>query len=652
MSHIRSIQLLLAGLMVLSLLHALTYWVNCEDAFISFRYAENLAAGRGLVFNEGEYVEGYTNFLWVLVLAGARLLGADVPETARILGALLGAFTIPACYWISRCALGLSPVASLLPGAVIAASASVAAWLGGGLETPLFMSLFTVALGLLYREVTTRPRLPLAGLLFALTALTRPEAAGLFVVAMLYVAVFRLTDLRTLLLFLVGFGVLFLPHLGFRLLYYGYPLPNTYYAKTEIGFSQLPDGLLYVGEFLLRHGAWALLFLPGLWLLKDGPRGAHRALPLVVLLAAFGVVAKVGGDFYYYWRFCVPYLPWLVVLCCAGAFGVGARFLARLRPRARPEWIAGLCALSMLVPAGLWSHPQHESEFEIVREALPVLQSLGNWLGRNLPPTTTAAGSMMGLVPYYSGLRTVDMLGVVDEHIAHRDMPLEHGSVGHRRYDSDYILSRNPDVVVIEFTIDDPAFDPVTNLHTEGIYEYISLRLSLWPAPRYLLKRREFRLRYAPRSMLLPDGRHGFYFERSDRLARLEEATRNRPQDPKGFFDLGVTYRQQGLLADAVRALRKAAELNPRHLLTRLNIGFFLLEAKRPVEALQEFENLEALAPGNLRVLFGIAESLQALGRFQEAAIRWRQYLQQSPDGRYARKAREMLEAAERHGGR
>ena len=47
-------------------------WV-CDDAFISFRCADHLVRGLGLVFNPGERVEGYTNFLWaVWVAAGMR----------------------------------------------------------------------------------------------------------------------------------------------------------------------------------------------------------------------------------------------------------------------------------------------------------------------------------------------------------------------------------------------------------------------------------------------------------------------------------------------------------------------------------------------------------------------------------------------------
>jgi hypothetical protein len=62
-------------------------WMD-DDAFISFRYARNLVRGAGLVFNPGERVEGYTNFLWTVLLAGLHGLGADLPRAARVLGVL------------------------------------------------------------------------------------------------------------------------------------------------------------------------------------------------------------------------------------------------------------------------------------------------------------------------------------------------------------------------------------------------------------------------------------------------------------------------------------------------------------------------------------------------------------------------------------
>ncbi len=60
-----------------------TAWFLCDDAFISFRYVRNLLEGHGLVFNPGEHVEGYSNFLWVLELAGDMgIVGSGAGDAA------------------------------------------------------------------------------------------------------------------------------------------------------------------------------------------------------------------------------------------------------------------------------------------------------------------------------------------------------------------------------------------------------------------------------------------------------------------------------------------------------------------------------------------------------------------------------------------
>ncbi|HSN29891.1 MAG TPA: hypothetical protein VLT45_26570, partial [Kofleriaceae bacterium] len=77
---------IVAGAAALALAHALSKTWLCDDAFISFRYADHLAHGHGLVFNLGERVEGDTNFLWTLWIAVGRVLGADAPGWAIVWG--------------------------------------------------------------------------------------------------------------------------------------------------------------------------------------------------------------------------------------------------------------------------------------------------------------------------------------------------------------------------------------------------------------------------------------------------------------------------------------------------------------------------------------------------------------------------------------
>ena len=77
-----------------------------DDAFISLRYANNFLLGKGLVFNPGEYVEGYTNFLWVVLLVLSGLLGGDIVYLSQIYSigfGILLLFTIYFFTFIESC---------------------------------------------------------------------------------------------------------------------------------------------------------------------------------------------------------------------------------------------------------------------------------------------------------------------------------------------------------------------------------------------------------------------------------------------------------------------------------------------------------------------------------------------------------------------
>src|SRR4249920_1270831 len=91
-----------AAALLLMLLNGIGHsWVN-DDAFISFRYAKNLVEGRGLVYNTGERVEGYTNFLWTVIIAAGMGLGIDPVTLAIGLGIIFSLATILALAYLAR----------------------------------------------------------------------------------------------------------------------------------------------------------------------------------------------------------------------------------------------------------------------------------------------------------------------------------------------------------------------------------------------------------------------------------------------------------------------------------------------------------------------------------------------------------------------
>jgi hypothetical protein len=155
-----------------------------DDAYITARYARNLAEGSGLVFNRGEHVEGMTNLLWTLVLAFLLRLGVSFEQASVVLGVLFG---LLALLWSRRIArrLGASTLASYSAALALALSPHYWSMVANGLEGGLFSFLLaaTVESALARRS----PRLTglLSGLLFA----TRPESGLVSVLAAAYVLV-------------------------------------------------------------------------------------------------------------------------------------------------------------------------------------------------------------------------------------------------------------------------------------------------------------------------------------------------------------------------------------------------------------------------------------------------------------------------------
>ena len=248
-------------------------WFITDDAFISFRYARNLLDGHGLVFNPGEYVEGYTNFLWVLELAAIwRVLGIRPEHVANWLSVIYTVGTIAVMlWWVARMPfLRNRALVAWIGLGLICSSATFAVWTsGGGLETRQFTFFALVAVACLSVFGANRWGLLVASLSLAAAALTRPEGlllaaccVGWFVVQRLVTA--RMLDWRGTLALAGPFAVLIGGPFLARYRYYGEWLPNTYYAKHvgpwyESGFRYLWAAAIETGLYLLIPLAYVAL---------------------------------------------------------------------------------------------------------------------------------------------------------------------------------------------------------------------------------------------------------------------------------------------------------------------------------------------------------------------------------------------------------
>ena len=289
-----------------------------DDAYITFSFSKNLAAGNGPVFSHGLRVEGYSNFLWmVLVALGAWLFpGADLLTIARV-GALgfLG-LGLAATFGLARLAAG--PFAALCAVALVVSSTDVFRAVQSGLETVPFMSAVVFGWYVYLREPPHRRGWSLAAFLPA--ALLRIDGFVPVVVVIGFELarsiVERRFSPRVLLRWVLPFAVVWGAYFAWRFAYYGLLWPTPVYAKSLANALERSRGFNQAWEFLRHVGGLALV--P--WIVLAAFR-VDRARPLGLLSAVSAQVAYVGlvgGDWMPFHRFFLPVLPLAAVLSVWG----------------------------------------------------------------------------------------------------------------------------------------------------------------------------------------------------------------------------------------------------------------------------------------------------------------------------------------------
>ncbi|NVB37001.1 hypothetical protein G6O69_04110 [Pseudenhygromyxa sp. WMMC2535] len=494
-----SLTVVIAALIGLGYLVHLRAWTfACDDAFISFRYAQNLGEHGALVYNLDplERVEGYTNFLWVLILAAGAGLGLAPDRLAPLLTGAAGLASLALIALIgAQLRRHLAPLEhakperapsswrdlqplDLLAPALLAAVPEFVVWGSGGLETS-----FALALGLAAIWAWLDARIELAAIFAALAGLTRPDALSwiaCFGLGWLGVAAVRRWRTRgalelaalpwkRLAVALGIFAALIGGHALFRRLYYGQWLPNTWAVKQHGALLRERWGLGYLRFWVDR------LRLPTLVPLVVLLRPRH----LVLLAPCAAVVAyawSVGGDFMAYGRFLLPATA-LLALLVGWLLAETHDELARRWPGR--AWLAALvwaapAALGLgyqlaRVPARVAEDRDHAHlhltygddgrptpdtpGFEGVRAMdrfAAVRLAAGEELAERVPPDTWITVGAAGALPYASRLPAYDAYGLVDPGVLGAAEPLvdRRARPGHQLYAPlAYMLGREPDLM-------------------------------------------------------------------------------------------------------------------------------------------------------------------------------------------------------------
>jgi len=439
-----------------------------DDAYISFRYAAHLVEHGELNWNPGEQppIEGYTNFLWTLLMAGAIALGHDPGAASQAVGLLLGCSTLLLTYLVGRRVLG-SPRQALLAMFLLGTHFSFSAYMTGGLETMLQTFLLLASALQVLRLADDGPlawqRPALLSLLLGLAFLTRMDSA--LPAAVLYLsAVMALKSRlpgsearnRALSWLTLPGATLAAAWLAWKLQYYGGVLPNTWYVKgASATLTRFGAGAVYLATYLQAYALLPLLALLA-WHGKEAWRSSGLALCLLLVVPWWAYVISVGGDFMEF-RFLIPVTPALMLLI-AWVWG-------RLQEVAVRRALL-LCCLG----ASLLHGTTFGGSSGI--ESVPVLQghltaSHEQWLqvGKALGETFGEAGDVLiatmpaGAIPYVSKLRTVDMLGLSDHWVARFGDTLGKRP-GHTRVATlEYLLRRGVNLLVAHPQVHAPSTD-------------------------------------------------------------------------------------------------------------------------------------------------------------------------------------------------
>lgn len=430
-----------------------------DDAFITFRYSRNFAEGKGLVYNPGVEppVEGYSEFLWAVLMRLGFDFGVQPETFSRVLSIAFGAVCMALVVVLAARRFARSPIALFGTAALVGAAPPLGVWATGGMATMPAASLGVLLLWLLYGR---RSGAPTHGLLVGLAAsslaLMRADAAILVALilgpAILVGLLARRRDLLAsaltgTLISAAAFGL----HVAWRYSFYGDWLPNT--ARAKLGFSAAASGrgLDYVMSTFLSMPGLALAFGGGLVGLAVSARriGAGAALSTGAVMVGVVVYSiAAGGDFMAYSRFLVPAIP-----MAALAFGA---LLASVESRSRvAAAVLALAAVSTTVLAvfdvhlvsketrlqyhfrhnqrlgGVTPSTSENEQWKNMRDRSEEWSIAGRALGKHAPPSASVVFGAVGAIGYFSNLFIYDRNGLVTREVAMREPHKQLRSPGH-----------------------------------------------------------------------------------------------------------------------------------------------------------------------------------------------------------------------------
>lgn len=421
-----------------------------DDAFISLRYARNFADHGDLSWNLGDKVEGYTNFLYVMISSALLYVGTDPVLTVRLINGLAVGLLVGAVYYGARAMFPDRKDAHAFGVTLVLANISVVVWFYGGLEAPLASAFIAWAVAFLIRALTTQHQtteitcLALSGAAFALAVLTRPDgvilvAGTFFAYVVLAPGTWKAKIGKGAILAGIPF-VIFMIHMGWRISYYGDTVPNTFHAKVGLSLSHR---LERVFEYILKSTALYLPVLACAGLAFFAALVWGKVTQISKILIALSIcfllyVVWSGGDHMPAARVLLP-LAGPIALLAVSLWG---------SLRGTVSHALSAAFLALLVFASL-NGRSFQMDWAAFNGTI-----IGRYIEEAWPEGSLVALNTAGSTPFFGASHEyIDMLGLNDRTIALReDVPIlarRQAMPGHGKGDGAYVMSREPDYIIL-----------------------------------------------------------------------------------------------------------------------------------------------------------------------------------------------------------
>ena len=394
------------------------HWFIVDDVYISLRYARNLAEGYGLVFNtdKSNVVEGYSNFLWVImesVLFLFRMKTDEILKVISAVGVLFGAACIVLIYKITHL-LTANKRTAIIAALFLCAVPEFAFWAIGGLETSMYI--FWLLAGI-YRYLIEKrnTRLHIGSMIcLVMASLTRPEGLFFALVFILWEVInglvfnrniesSRRLRIRQTISAVATFGLLYSIYFLWRYDYYGHFFPNTFYAKKISNPEEVLHRIRQSSVFFVRMFPFFALACIGYAQIRSTP-AREKIMVMLLMFVLMGFSFAARNEWMPGHRYELPFVPLLMVFFAAG---INHILSYRLTPgdSGLPKPLLRFSVLFFLIL--FQAHPFIElgkKGNKLSRQLNRAHVPFGKWLKEHANPGASYASWDMGAIPYYSEL--------------------------------------------------------------------------------------------------------------------------------------------------------------------------------------------------------------------------------------------------------